>query len=247
MTITYVFDVDGTLTAPRQIIEPGFADFFLEFARNNTVYLVSGSDLGKLREQLPDEILIGCQGVFTCSGAERWHKGELIYRKTHEFPAALLYVCDTFVNQSPYRERYGNHIEHRSGMVNISVVGRNASIEQRNHYFEWDKEVGERAKFVERINASRLPYEASAGGEISIDIVPCGWNKSVVMKELLAQDPTVEIFFFGDRTGPGGNDRPLADALWQAGAPHRVNPVRHYSETWNILRGQTHEQPSRAA
>lgn len=247
MQKSYVFDVDGTLTAPRQPIEPNFAAFFLEFAQTHSVYLVSGSDLKKLQEQLPHEILTGSNGVFTCSGAELWRQGKPIYRRTHEFSDALLEICKTFVSQSDYPERYGNHIEHRTGMLNISAVGRNASGSQRSNYFEWDKQVGERARFVEQINGSSLPYEASAGGEISVDIVPCGWNKSVVMKELLAQQPTSEIIFFGDRTGPGGNDRPLAEALWIAGSPHRVHPVQHYFETWHVLRRDLHAQTVQAA
>ena len=48
MKQTYIFDVDGTLTVPRQPIEPLFAKFFLEFARHRSVVLVPGSDLGKL-------------------------------------------------------------------------------------------------------------------------------------------------------------------------------------------------------
>lgn len=247
MTKAYVFDVDGTLTAPRQPIEPHFAAFFLEFARSKSVYLVSGSDLKKLQEQLPNEILTDCNAVFTCSGAERWQQEALIYRRTHKFKGALLEACDTFVSQSHYPERCGNHIEHRAGMLNISAVGRNASSAQRSNYFEWDKQVGERARFVEQINGSSLPYEASAGGEISVDIVPCGWNKSVVMKELLAQDPDLEIIFFGDKTSPGGNDRPLAEALWAASSPHRVYPVQHYFETWHALRREWHAQRMQAA
>ena len=57
MKQTYVFDVDGTLTPPRQPIEALFATFFLNFARSRSVVLVSGSDLPKLQQQLPEEIL----------------------------------------------------------------------------------------------------------------------------------------------------------------------------------------------
>ena len=44
----FAFDVDGTLTNPRQPIETGFGFFFREFALANTVYLISGSDRPKL-------------------------------------------------------------------------------------------------------------------------------------------------------------------------------------------------------
>jgi len=235
MKQTYIFDVDGTLTAPRQPIEEVFAKFFLAFAQNCSVVLVSGSDLGKLQEQLPDEILNACRAVFTCSGAERWEHFRLIHRKTHQFPTELVELCENFVAESSYPERFGNHLEYRTGMLNVSTVGRNASVAQRENYFEWDKSSEERARFIAQINAAELPYEASAGGQISIDIVPRGWNKSVVFNELLTNDMEQALIFFGDRIEQGGNDRPLAEAIWSAGAPHEVRPVETWSQTFEQL------------
>ena len=43
----YVFDVDGTLTPSRRRMDKDFQEFFLEWAENNTFYLVTGSDLPK--------------------------------------------------------------------------------------------------------------------------------------------------------------------------------------------------------
>ena len=43
------------------------------------------------------------------------------------------------------------HILCRNGMINISPVGRNASIQERNDFQAWDKEHGARAKFVEAL------------------------------------------------------------------------------------------------
>ena len=235
MKQTYVFDVDGTLTAPRQPIEAVFGKFFLAFAQHRSVILVSGSDLGKLQEQLPDKILNTCRAVFTCSGAERWECSRLVSRKTHEFPAELVTLCENFVAESSYPGRFGNHLEFRTGMLNVSAVGRNAAVAQREEYFAWDKASEERAQFVAQINAAALPYEASAGGQISIDIVPRGWNKSVVFDELLGEDPAQALMFFGDRIQQGGNDRPLAEAIWAAGAPHEVRPVETWPETFEQL------------
>ena len=195
----------------------------------------SGSDLPKLQQQLPEEILHACEAVFTCSGAERWQDGELVSRNAHEFPSELITLCEEFVAHSQYPERHGNHIEHRTGMLNVSAVCRNASTAQRHAYFEWDKRAKERVRFVEQVNAAPLAYEASAGGEISIDIVPHGWNKAVVFDALLAEDHERALMFFGDRIEEGGNDRPLAQALWSAGAPHEVRQVTNWSQTFHQL------------
>lgn len=233
---TYIFDVDGTLTRPRSRIEPDFEAFFKTFVTNNKTYLISGSDIGKIREQLPEDILWGCRGVFGCSGAEFWQNGILQYQIDHEFPDAMVSEFQAFIDDSPYRERHGNHIEMRIGMINISVVGRNASQEQRKHYFNWDKIAKERADFVTEFNNFSRPYEASAGGEISIDIVPQGHNKSMVMPEILKREPDNCLVFFGDKLAPGGNDAPLGNALIKAGKPHEAIPVKNFQNTWDELK-----------
>lgn len=43
------------------------------------------------------------------------------------------------------------HILCRNGMINVSPIGRNASIQERLDFQEWDKEHGARAKFVEAL------------------------------------------------------------------------------------------------
>ena len=43
----YIFDVDGTLTKPRNVIDPKFKTFFEAFIQKNRVWLISGSDKDK--------------------------------------------------------------------------------------------------------------------------------------------------------------------------------------------------------
>lgn len=237
--IVYIFDVDGTLTPHRAPMKPDFKIFFRQFVASQNTYLISGSDISKINEQLPEDILTTCRGVFGCSGAEFWQQGKLQYRNDHVFPKQILENFQIFVDESPYPERYGTHIEMRIGMVNISVPGRNATTAQRKHYSEWDTIAEERKQFVERFNNIDHPYEASAGGQISIDIVPEGYNKSMAMGEILKREPDSILVFFGDRMAEGGNDKPLADALEKAGPPHRAIPVKTYLDTWEELKKTT--------
>ena len=64
----YIFDVDGTLTPARQPATREFLSFFETWAKENTFYLCSGSDLEKIKEQLPESILNLASGVFACMG-----------------------------------------------------------------------------------------------------------------------------------------------------------------------------------
>jgi hypothetical protein len=54
-------------------------EFFLDFCKNNVVYLLTGSDWKKVQEQVPPEILACVKGTFTCSGNDyRDSNGTLI-------------------------------------------------------------------------------------------------------------------------------------------------------------------------
>ncbi len=61
MKRAFLFDVDGTLTDPRQSMEDDFESFFEQFCTREAVYLVSGSDLKKIQEQIPENILKLCE------------------------------------------------------------------------------------------------------------------------------------------------------------------------------------------
>jgi len=234
MENVYAFDVDGTLTAPRQRIDPDFELFFREFVATNPVYLVTGSDYSKICEQLPTDIMELCKGVFTCSGAELWQNGKIVYRKTHTFPDRLVELVEHFIDSSAYPLRCGTHIEPRPGMLNISSIGRQATLEQRKAYHAWDKTAQERKVFVDSLLFEFPQYESSTGGEISIDIVPRGWTKAVARREIETRQFGCSITFFGDRMGPDGNDKPLADEL--ASFPqHKAIAVGTFYDTWNSL------------
>ncbi|MEO0329681.1 MAG: HAD-IIB family hydrolase [Pseudomonadota bacterium] len=247
MTTVYLFDVDGTLTFPRMPMREDFAEFFYNFCTANLVYLVSGSDYTKLQEQVPRHILNKCRGVFSCSGAEYREKGFEVYSRRHQFTNRIMKKCQDFVDNSTYTFPVGVHVEKRPGLLNVSSVGRNACPAERKAYHVWDHIHKERVKFVNEINATEPDYEASIGGEISIDIAPKGWNKSVVKRHVLEQHPAASLFFMGDRILPGGNDNPLAEALDDGTGLHSSFCVSGYAETWRMLETRGVERQLRVA
>ena len=101
----------------------------------------------------------------------------------------------------------GTFIEFRSGMMNISPIGRNCSREERNDYEKVDLEQGIRKKMVEAMKQefADLNLTYSIGGQISFDVFPTGWDKTYCLKFLKEEDFD-EIHFFGDKTFEGGND-----------------------------------------
>jgi phosphomannomutase len=239
----YIFDVDGTLTPSRRKMTEDFEKFFSKWSKENTFYLVSGSNLEKIREQVPNYILDLAAGVFPCGGNQLFINGNQKYNHEFKPPEDLLNFLQEKLENTNYTIKAGNHIEDRGSMLNFSIVGRDCSLEQRQDYFEYDNNVGERPSIAEEINATWKDIEAVIGGQISIDITPKGMNKSQVLSEVKKYFPTSQYIFIGDRTMEGGNDYPLADIMnktdncnvYQAGAPSAEDGYKHTKKILETL------------
>ena len=228
----FIFDVDGTLTPSRGKMDYNFKAFFNTFCLVNDVYLVTGSDKPKTIEQISEGTYNLCKRVYQCSGSDVWDAETNILKSgwtLSDLARTFLISCEY---ESPFTERTGNHIEQRSGMVNFSVVGRNANAEQRATYVEYDTFKNERINIASAFNTMFPELQATVGGETGIDIAPRGADKSQILRDFKENDT---IHFYGDAMFEGGNDKPLADALqkYQLGFSHQVDDWKH---TWEILK-----------
>jgi len=240
MDKVFIFDVDGTLTPSRRKMTKGFEEFFDKWSDKNKFYLVSGSDIEKLDEQVPESIMMKAEGIFTCGGNELWQFDPhvvnfpftRIYQNKFKPPETLLTYLGFQVKISDTPVKSTNHREDRDAMLNFSVVGRDCTLEERQQYFEFDKETGEREKIAEEIKRGWPELDAVIGGQISIDIAPKGNDKSQVIGKIkddynIPFMDGMKYIFIGDRTMEGGNDYPLAKVMnemndcevYQAGEP----------------------------
>ena len=204
-------------------MDPHFARWFADWASDREVYLVSGSDYPKTLEQVGQSV-IGCvHRVYSCSGNAVWERGKLIQQSDWQLPLAIETILTDLLANSQYPERCGNHIEKRIGLCNFSIVGRDATHEQRQDYYNWDRTVNERFTIAFMLNELFDDIEAVVGGEISIDIYAKGANKGQVADEI------GEFVFFGDKCELGGNDHAIAQRAIIAHA------VKDWQETAEIL------------
>jgi phosphomannomutase len=227
----FIFDVDGTLTPSRGLINKEFEKFFENFCLANDVYLVTGSDKPKTVEQIGEKIYNRCQRVYNCSGCDVWEGTTLVRASDWKLPDLARTFLISCEYESPFSIRTGNHIEERSGMVNFSVVGRNASLYERKQYADFDKQNKERIKIASAFNMMFSDLQATVGGETGIDIAPKGSDKSQILLDFTEDDT---IHFFGDAMFEGGNDYSLKKALWKRGnsSTHQVND---WENTWELL------------
>ncbi|OAD58442.1 Phosphomannomutase [Eufriesea mexicana] len=216
--IICLFDVDGTLTDPRQVIKPSVEKFLLGTVKKEfDLAVVGGSDLNKIKEQL------GGRSIFEKYKYIFAENGLIAFRDSKQLPTEVKLHL-------PFKR--GTFVEFRTGMLNVSPVGRNCTQKERIQFYEYDLENQIRQKFIQALKKEfpNLALTYSIGGQISFDIFPIGWDKTYCLRHIQGYD---EIHFFGDKTAEGGNDHEIYESDLTVG--HRVTCPGDTIKELNIL------------
>lgn len=234
--ICYIFDVDGTLTEHRKKMTPSFSSELSAWMKNRQCFIATGSDYNKTREQVPTQVLQQFKNAFCCMGNEvRDNDGKVIQKSNFFIPEDLEQDLADFLTSTKYKTKTGNHLEFRTGMINFSIVGRNANYPQREDYNNWDFYNQERQHIVDCINKKYPTLNASIGGSISIDIIEEGSDKGQVI-HVLENAGAQKIVFVGDRCQPGGNDWGIIRELEKSNLAFEWYQVNGPNETLALLR-----------
>ena len=233
----FIFDVDGTLTPSRSKMDEKFAEWFLGYCSRNAVYLVTGSDYPKTVEQVGEDIVNAVGRCYNCSGSSVWENGVEVWHNEFKITDEQEKWLSAHLAVSNFPLRTGNHFEYRTGMLNFSIVGRNANKVERAEYVKYDKRTRERYRIARQFNDNWPEVCATVGGETGLDIAQLGMDKSQILRDF----DNTPITFFGDRMEEGGNDYTLAEKLWrrQMGDPFNRDYVYHiedWKHTWETLK-----------
>ncbi|XP_012271674.1 phosphomannomutase [Orussus abietinus] len=226
--IICLFDVDGTLTAPQQVIKPSVEKFLFETVKKEfDLAIVGGSDLTKIQKQLGGENVINkYKYVFAENGLVAFKDGKRLRGETIQSIIGEDALQDfinfvlRYISELKLPFKRGTFVEFRTGIINISPVGRNCTQEERIRFYEYDTEHLIRQKFIQAIKKEfpNLALTYSIGGQISFDVFPNGWDKTYCLRHIQGYD---EIHFFGDKAHEGGNDYEIYESDLTVG--HRVD------------------------
>ncbi|XP_001492938.2 phosphomannomutase 2 isoform X3 [Equus przewalskii] len=211
-----LFDVDGTLTPPRQKITKEMDDFLQKLRQKIKIGVVGGSDFEKVQEQLGNDVVEKYDYVFPENGLVAYKDGKLVCKQSiqgHLGEALiqdLINYCLSYISKIKLPKKRGTFIEFRNGMLNVSPIGRSCSQEERIEFHELDKKENIRQKFVADLQKefAGKGLTFSIGGQISFDVFPEGWDKRYCLQHV-EKDGYKTIYFFGDKTMPGGNDHEI--------------------------------------
>lgn len=219
-----LFDIDDTLTKPRNRVTIPMAKALESLREIVDVGLVGGSDINKIAEQLSQDgdsddtisnLLNRFDYVFAENGLIAYKSGKQIGNESiikhvgEEVLQKIINYSLDYMSKLILPAKRGNFIEFRTGMINICPVGRSCNQVEREQFAKFDHENGIRKKFVEQLREqfSKYGIKFSIGGQISIDVMPLGWDKTYCLKYL--ESDYAKIYFFGDKTYDGGNDHEI--------------------------------------
>ena len=230
-----LFDMDGTLTAPRQKMGMMIASALARLQRANySVGIVTGSDIKYVEEQcgiMFDFSPVNYRTVhyFPCNGTKYYTYGaeqkemhnvsmqDSLGREKYNQIIYKLAENQFRLQHSLYSKKIpltGNFIDCRGSMINWCPIGRNASKDERSTWEELDGKHNIRTVLLDSYFRDPIyeDVEVKLGGSTSFDIFPTGWDKTYVMRHLKDYE---NIYFIGDKCTGDGNDKELYDLLQQ--------------------------------
>jgi phosphomannomutase len=249
-----LFDMDGTLTPPREHLDYSLVETLREICKYAEIGIVSGSDFDYIMQQCgflttKDDIklkmhLLPCNGTKHC--APPLYK-DSSYKIDVSKDMRREIGDNNFTNIMKKLIDYQNHIvshydlpltghfiSYRNSMINWCPIGRNAHIQDRNKFVNFDKVNGFSSfrrtiltQLKEEFENARIPVTIKLGGDTSFDIYPNGWDKTFALTHF----PEYEVYFLGDRCGDNGNDKEIYDVL----QPNNSFWVKDTKDTKKIL------------
>ena len=135
-----LFDMDGTLTDARRPITPDVIVALRSTMTGVKRYIVTGSDLSKIEEQIPSDVLLGLfDRVYACNGTRVYNTNldmddetqaiepELIHKVTlldHYSEADINHIINVLLQTAASthtRIKTGTFVEWRESQINFSV------------------------------------------------------------------------------------------------------------------------------
>lgn len=211
-----LFDLDNTLTEPGTGIQYEFMKKLEHLSKKYTLGIVSSSNFERISNQISNMDIF--KYVFAENGTTAYYHGKLFHTNTfskfigdQKFTKIINVILEALSNiELPFKR--GQFIEYRNGLLSVSPVGRQCSLDERNEFIEYEKIHNTRRQIIEYIRPKLEQYNLiyTIGGKISFEIMPNGWDKTYCLQFLKDEG---EIVFFGDMTHEYGNDYTISKAV----------------------------------
>ncbi|WP_375390960.1 HAD-IIB family hydrolase [uncultured Sphingomonas sp.] len=213
------FDLDNTLAASKQPLEPFMAEALADLLGVADVAVISGGDWPQFEKQvasrLPERANLRRLWLMPTTGTKLYTYDERGWRAVYaelfddatkdRIKAAFTQSLDA-TGFTPV-QTWGELVEDRGSQITFSALGQQAPLDAKE---KWDPDFAKR-KVIQADLQQRLPgLSINMGGATSIDITREGVDKAYGLRKLSDTSgfPLDSFLFMGDAIFPGGNDYP---------------------------------------
>jgi HAD superfamily hydrolase (TIGR01484 family) len=203
------FDMDGTITPPKQHIDAEMYKLLSRLCEQYTVWVVTGASRAACDEQL-GYLVQQLDRIYCCSATEVWSRNRLLYSNKLWLPDGFADFLDSLASR-------GVTHSTRSGVLTLQFA-------------ETDDLDVARAHVSARIRKQFPSLQAHPAGRTSVDVIQRDAGKHTAI-----EDTTAPIWYWGDECDSGGNDSSIAERL-EIGAGNRVFRVTSWQDTLHQLK-----------
>ncbi|MDO8603926.1 MAG: HAD-IIB family hydrolase [bacterium] len=223
-----IFDLDGTLTEAKTLIDAEMARLISKLLDTHQVAVMSGGSHDQIKKQfvagleVADKARVALERIHlfpTCgSQCYQFEKSEwleryaerLTDREKKEIQEGFEKVYKKIGYKHPDK-LYGEVVEDRGTQMTFSAVGQKAPIEEKQKWI--DKNYDKREEVAQELQKLLPEHEVRTAGLTSIDVTRKGINKYYGVKKVveLLSVPIERMVFVGDMLMKGGNDEPVIE------------------------------------
>ena len=201
------FDLDGTLTAPKQPLTEANRAVLDELAKHYEIVMAGAGNCKRIYNQMGGYpiTIVGNYGM----EESRIVDGEFKIVREEKSPVNRKFFerkCRRLRKKYGFTSYKGDPLEyHESGMVTFALLGTKADQADK---MAFDPDKAKRRKMYPEVVKVFKDYSVFIGGTTSFDITPKQYNKyDAVMKYAAGMGYTKDqILFVGDDFDDGGND-----------------------------------------
>ena len=201
------FDLDGTLTAPKQPLTPANRAVLDQLAKRYEIVMAGAGNCKRIYNQMGGYpiTIVGNYGM----EESRVVDGEFKIVREETSPADTAFFeekCLELRKKYGYMSWTGDPLEyHQSGMVTFALLGTKADHADK---MAFDPDKKKRRRMYPEVMEIFKDYSVFIGGTTSFDITPKQYNKYDAVMRYAAERgySKDEILFVGDDFEDGGND-----------------------------------------
>lgn len=243
-----IFDIDGTLAESSCQINQKHALILNELKKKYEIGICGGGTLEKALNQMNN--LIYFDHYFTECGCV-YHKNnsrtdihlEEIYKKNirdHELYKninILIKIFLKYLSECDY-ELSGHFIDLRNGIVYLSCVGMQATLNERDIFKKRDKESNIRNEILNILRKKAIDLRIqdkisiNLGGSVGIGVYPIEYDKIQILNTILPKKYN-KIIYFGDKYDQDGNDYNIINDKNVIG--YKINNIE---DTFSIIKNK---------